>query len=343
MPACSTLEPLPERRAFARLLVYTSMSQNNLPSHPSILHAGLDIHKASLALHLAGRDHVLPNDPAGHRRLVALLRAAKAMPVQVVCEASGGWERALVAALHAAGVPVSVLNPARVRAFARALGQRAKTDPLDAALLARCGEALRPAPTPAPAPAQAALQELVRYRAQLLAQLTTARQQQAGLGLPVLVRQSRARLKRLESDVAKLDALLAEHLAAQADLAAKAARLQAVPGVGVQTACSLLAELPELGQLNRYQVAALAGVAPHPRQSGQWQGQSHIGGGRAPVRRALYMAALSAARWYPPLRVFYERLRAAGKPAKVALTAVMRKLVCLLNLALKNPHFILAS
>ena len=319
------------------------MSQNNLPASSLILSAGLDVHKDSLQLHLAGRDHVLANDSSGHRRLVALLRTAQATPVQVICEASGGYERAVADALWAAGVPVSVLNPARVRAFAGALGQRAKTDPLDAALLARCGQALRPDPTPAPDPAQAALQELVRYRAQLVAQLATARQQQATLGLPALVRQSRALLKRLTADVAKVDALLAKHLAAQAELAAKAARLQAVPGVGAQTAYSLLAELPELGTLNRGQAAALAGVAPHPRQSGQWRGQSHIGGGRAPVRKALYMAALSAARWHPPLRVFYARLRAAGKPAKVALTAVMRKLVCLLNLALKTPNFSLAS
>ena len=317
------------------------MSQNNLPS-AAILHAGLDVHKDSLQLHLAGRDHVLANDPTGHRRLCRLLAQA-GQPVQVVCEASGGFERAVVAALHAAQVPVSVLNPAQAHAFGRALGRRAKTDPLDAELLARCGAALQPAPTPPADPAQAALQELVRYRAQLVDQLTCARQQAAGLTLPELVRQSRSLLKRLEADLAKLDTRLAKHLATQAELADKAARLQQVPGVGVQTAYSLLAELPELGTLNRGQAAALAGVAPHARQSGQWQGQSHIGGGRAPVRKALYMAALSAARWHPPLRAFYERLRAAGKPAKVALTAVMRKLVCLLNLALKNPDFTLAS
>ena len=317
------------------------MSQNNLAS-TAILYAGLDVHKATLQLHLAGHAHELPNDPAGHRRLCRLLAAAP-QPVQVVCEASGGYERAPVAALHAAGLCVSVLNPAQARAFARALGRRAKTDPLDAELLSRCGAALQPAPTPPAAPAQRALQELVRYRRTLLDQLTGERQHLAALTLPALLRQSRALVKRLEADVAKVDALLAAHTAAQNDLAAKAARLQAVPGVGAQSAYTLLAELPELGQLNRRQAASLAGVAPHPRQSGAWQGQSHIGGGRAPVRQALYMAALSAARWHPPLRVFYQRLRAAGKPAKVALTAVMRKLVCLLNLALKTPNFTLAS
>ena len=260
------------------------MSQNN-PTLTPILYAGLDVHKATLQLHLAGRAFELANDPAGHRRLRRLLAAAS-QPVHVICEASGGYERAVVAALHAAGLAVSVLNPAQARAFARALGRRAKTDPLDAELLSRCGAALQPAPTPPAAPAQRALQELARYRQTLLEQLTGERQRLAALSLPALLRQSRALVKRLESDVAKVDALLAEHLAAQAELAAKAARLQTVPGVGVQTAYALLAELPELGTLNRGQAAALAGVAPHPRQSGQWQGQSHIGGGRAPVRKA---------------------------------------------------------
>ena len=240
------------------------MSQNNLPASSLILSAGLDVHKDSLQLHLAGRDHVLANDSSGHRRLVALLRTAQATPVQVICEASGGYERAVADALWAAGVPVSVLNPARVRAFAGALGQRAKTDPLDAALLARCGQALRPDPTPAPDPAQAALQELVRYRAQLVAQLATARQQQATLGLPALVRQSRALLKRLTADVAKVDALLAKHLAAQAELAAKAARLQAVPGVGAQTAYSLLAELPRAGHAQPRPGGGARGRGPAP-------------------------------------------------------------------------------
>lgn len=316
------------------------MSQNN--SSTSILHAGLDVHKATLQLHLAGADHVLANDPTGHRRLLRLLAAA-GQPVQVVCEASGGYERAPVAALHAAQVPVSVLNPAQVRAFARALGRRAKTDPLDAELLARCGAALQPAPTPAASARQRALQELVRYRQQLLDKLVAERQQSAALELPALRRQARALVRRLEADLRKLDALLAAQEKQDVELAPKAARLREVPGVGVQTALGLLAELPELGTLCRRQAAALAGLAPHPRQSGQWTGQAHIGGGRAPVRKILYMAALTASRLHPPLRDFYTRLRAAGKPAKVALTAVMRKLLLLLNLLLKNPKLVLAT
>ena len=316
------------------------MSQNN--HLKTILYAGLDIHKATRQLHLAGRDHVLANDAGGHRQLLRLLAAA-GQPVQVLCEASGGYERAPVAALHAASVPVSVLNPALVRHFARALGRRAKTDPLDAELLARYGAAMTPEPTPPQPAAQRALCELVRYRQQLLEKLVAERQQSAVLELPALRRQARSLVRRLEGDLAKVEALLAAQEKDDAEFAARAARLREVPGVGPQTAWSLLAEMPELGTLNRQQAGALAGVAPHPRQSGQWTGKATIGGGRPAVRKALYMAALCASRLYPPLRDFYQRLRTAGKPGKVALTAVIRKLVILLNLLLKNPNLPLAT
>ena len=306
-----------------------------------MIHAGLDVHKISLQLHLAGRDHVLPNTPAGHRQLLTLLH--KSPGTHVVCEASGGYERPVVAALQAAKVPVSVLNPASARHFARALGQRAKTDPLDARLLASYGQALSPAPTAPRDPAQIELGELTRYRAQLLDRLVAARQQQVPLGLPALCRVATTLVRQLEAALAKVEALLERTLAAHAELAAKAARLRQVPGVGAQTVFTLLAELPELGHLGRRQAAALAGVAPHPRQSGAWIGQRHISGGRAPVRKALCMASLTAVRLYAPLRVFYQLLRAAGKPAKLALTAVMRKLLLLLNSLLKNPNFSLAS
>ncbi len=325
------------------------MSQNNLPK--TILYAGLDVHKATLQFHLAGRDHVLANDPGGHRQLLRLLASA-GQPVQVLRAASGGYERAPAAALHTAGVLVSVLNPALVRHFARALGRRAKTDPLDAELLARYGAALAPEPTPPAPAAQRALAELVRYRQQLLEKLVAERKQSAVLERPALRRQARSLVRRLEADLAKVEALLAAQEKAGAEFAAKAARLRQVPGVGPQTAWSLLAEMPELGTLNRQQAAALAGVAPHPRQSGQWTGKATIGGGRPAIHKALYpsaslrasgMAALTASRLYPPLRDFYQRLRTAGKPGKLALTAVIRKFVILLNLLLKNPNLPLAS
>lgn len=315
------------------------MSQNNT-TH--IIYAGLDIHKASLQLYLSGRDYTLPNSAAGHRKLLALLgRTTDA--VQVICEASGGYERAVVCALHEALVPVSVMNPAQVRHFARALGQRAKTDPLDARLLCVCGEALKPLPTPPTSQSQRQLVELVRYRQQLMHKLIAERQQAESLCHPALRRQSRALVRRLEADLKKLESLLAEIQQGSEELAHKAQRLRAVPGVGEQTALSLLAEMPELGKLNRRQAAALAGLAPHPRQSGAWIGKRSIGGGRPQVRRALYMAALCASRIHPGLGAFYKRLRTKGKPAKVALTAVMRKLLLLLNFALKNPNLALAN
>jgi transposase len=313
------------------------MSQNNT----SIIYAGLDIHKASLQLHLAGRDYSLANTPAGHRKLLELL---KRQPLsQVVCEASGGYERQVVGQLHAAQIPVSVLNPAQSHAFAKCLGQRAKTDPLDARLLSQCGQALAPKPTPPRSKQQRQLAELVRYRQQLLEKLIAERQQSGMIEFPLLRRQSLALARRLEADVVKIDVLLTKLCKESDELTTKVQELTAIKGVGEQTAYSLLAEMPELGTLNRRQAASLAGLAPHPRESGEWVGKRAISGGRPQVRKALYMAALCASRLHPSLSAFYKRLREKGKPAKVALTAVMRKLLILLNFTLKNPDFSLAA
>lgn len=298
------------------------------------IYAGLDIAKLNLQLHLAGRFYDLPNTAAGHRRLLKLL--AKVPGVHVICEATGGYERDLVQALHQAALPVSVLNPARVRYFARAQGQRAKTDPIDAALLSAYGQALQPKPTPARSKGEQHLTELVRRRGQLLEMLVAQRQQAQRLTLPALRRQAQSLVRRLEKDLEQIQTQL-EHLHTQERLLAqRVQQLQAIEGVGTLTACAVLAELPELGTLNRGQVAALAGLAPHPRESGQWQGRRSIGGGRPALRRALYMAALVASRFNPHLKEFYQRLRAAAKPAKVALTAVMRKLIVWMNHTLKN-------
>ena len=305
------------------------------------IYAGLDIAKLNLQLHLGSRFHQLPNNPAGHRRLCRLLRAQPG--VQVICEATGGYERGALAALHADGLPVSLLNPARIRHFARAQGQRAKTDPIDAAVLSAFGQALQPKPTSAPTPLQRQLNELVRRRGQLVELLVAERQQAELLTLPGLRRQAQSLVRRLEGDVQAIEDQLRQLRAQTPELDQRAARLDAITGVGLLTALSVLAEMPELGTLNRRQAAALAGLAPHPRESGRWQGRRTIGGGRAHVRRALYMAALVAARCNPHLKSFYQRLRLAGKPAKVALTAVMRKLVVLMNHVLKNPTFTLAT
>ena len=305
------------------------------------IYAGLDIAKLNLQLHLAGRIHDLPNTAAGHRRLLKLLRDHAS--THVVCEATGGYERDVVAALHEAKVPVSVLNPARVRHFARATGQRAKTDDIDAALLTTYGQALHPKPTVPRTEQEQQLAELVRRRGQVVEILVGQRQQAERLTVPALRRQAQSLVRRLERDVEQIEAQLKELRTQATNLNERVQKLEAITGVGAITAVGVLAELPELGTLNRRQAAALAGLAPHPRESGQWHGRRSIGGGRAPVRRALYMAALVAARSNRQLKAFYQRLRAAGKPAKVALTAVMRKLIVLMNHTLKNPNFALQN
>jgi transposase len=305
------------------------------------IYSGLDIAKQNLQLHLGGRLYDLPNTAPGLRKLVKLL--ATQPGVHVVCEATGGYERELVHALHTARVPISVLNPARVRHFARATGQRAKTDHLDAALLTEYGRALQPKPTAPRTEHEQQLAELVRRRVQLLEILVSQRQQAERLTLPPLRRQAQSLVRRLERDLAQIEGQLQELRQAVPALDERAQKLEAITGVGKLTALGVLAELPELGTLNRGQTAALAGLAPHPRESGQWHGRRSIGGGRAPVRRALYMAALVAARSNRQLKAFYQRLRTAGKPAKIALTAVMRKLVVLMNQVLKNPHFVLQN
>lgn len=303
----------------------------------TIIYAGLDIAKLNLQLHLAGRFYDLPNTAAGHRRLLELLKAHPA--VQVICEATGGYERDVVEALHQGTIALSILNPARVRHFARAQGQRAKTDRIDAAVLSAYGQAFQPKPTPSRTQAEQHLVELVRRRVQLLEMLVAQRQQAERLSLPSLRRQAKSLVRRLEADIAQIEEQLQELRQQTASLDERAKKLQAITGVGAITALAVLAELPELGTLNRRQTAALAGLAPHPRDSGQWQGRRTIGGGRAEVRRALYMAALVAARSNTILKVFYQRLREAGKPAKVALTALMRKLIVLMNHILKDPNF----
>jgi transposase len=302
------------------------------------IHTGLDIAKLNLQLHFAGRVHDLPNTALGHRRLLKLL--ASQPDVHVVCEATGGYERDLVAALHAGNVPVSVLNPARVRHFARATGQRAKTDHIDAAVLTAYGQALQPKPTAPRTELEQQLAELVRRRVQVLEILVAQRQQAERLSLPALRRQAQSLVRRLERDLEQIENHLKELRTQATVLDERVQKLEAITGVGTITALGVLAELPELGTLNRRQAAALAGLAPHPRESGQWHGRRSIGGGRAPVRRALYMAALVAARSNRQLKEFYQRLRTAGKPAKVALTAVMRKLIVLMNHTLKHPNFV---
>ncbi len=307
----------------------------------SSVYAGLDIAKASLQLHLQNKDHDLANTPAGHAQLGKLL--ALVPEAHIICEATGGYERAVVAALQADQVKVSVINPARVRQFARASGHQAKTDPIDAAVLTAFGHAFAPEPTPARSAPEAELAALVARRTQLL-ELRVAENQRADTcALPGLQKHFRQWLGQLEKQLEKIEALMAALLAQQTVLEQRVQRLDDITGVGAITAMTVLSQIPELGQINRGQAAALAGLAPYNRDSGQWSGKRHISGGRAAARRGLYMAALSASRSNTILKAFYQRLITAGKPAKVALTAVMRKLIVLMNHVLKNPEFSLAN
>jgi transposase len=301
----------------------------------SVVYAGLDVAKATLQLHLQGAQRTLDNSTAGHRQLVALLQVVPG--AHVVCEATGGYERAVVAALQLAGLPVSVANPAQVRHFALAQGRRAKNDPLDAAVLTAYGKALCPAPAAMPDESLAQLRALVQWRDQLKEQLTRTRQYVEHATLPLVRRQQAKLVKHLTTQIKTVEKELAAALARSPHIQEQVRELATLDGVGTLTAVSVLSQMPELGQLNRQQAAALAGLAPWIRQSGPWEGQRHIGGGRAVIRRALYMSAVGLARQtQTTLGKFYHRLRAAGKPAKVALTAVMRKLLLQMNQLLKN-------
>lgn len=306
-----------------------------------LVYVGMDIAKATLDLHVPATPQPLTrqftNDRTGHRALVAWLR--KRGTVQVVCEATGGYERAVVSALQTATIAVAVVNPRQVRDFARAQGRLAKTDRLDAAALADYGRCLRPTATAALSAAQRQLAELVTRRQQLQQLRVAEHNRLEHTTHPDVRRQLQRHVLTLERQLEQIEGWLSELLQAEASLAQKVARLCLVDGVGRITALVLLALMPELGTLNRREAAALIGVAPFNRDSGPRRGHRLIAGGRAVARRALYMAALVAAFQNRVLRVFYQRLIAAGKPPKVALVAVMRKLIILLNHLLQDPNF----
>lgn len=274
-----------------------------------------------------------PNTAAGHRDLLAWLAERKVD--RLACEASGGYERSLAETLAAAGHGIRILPAGRVRQFARAGGNLAKTDRIDAAVIAHCA-ATFDGPALVLDPARRDLGEMVEARSQLRDALTTARNQSAALRLPRLRAIAEARIGQLRAWIAELDAAIAEHIAAHAHLARTDALLCSVPGVGPATAARLLADLPELGTLSRQKIAALAGVAPFANDSGGHQGRRRMRAGRRSVRCALYMAALVAARHNPVFSPAYRRLVAAGKPPKVALGALMRKLLVTLNAILRT-------
>jgi transposase len=291
---------------------------------------GIDVAKGQLefACRPSGEAGCAPNDDAGIAELVGRCRALE--PTLIVCEATGGYEAALVAALVTAGLPVVVANPRQVRDFAKATGQLAKTDAIDAQVLALFAERVRPEPRPLPDEALTALEELLTRRRQLV-EMLTAEKNRLLLARGPVRRDLQQHIRFLERRLREVDADLHTAVKASPVWRVKDDLLQSVPGVGRVVSLTLLAQLPELGRLSHKEIAALVGVAPLNRDSGTLRGKRLVYGGRAPVRAVLYMAALVASRRNPVIRAFYERLRTAGKPAKVALTACMRKLLTILN------------
>jgi transposase len=250
-------------------------------------------------------------------------------------EATGGFETVVAAALAGAGLPVVVVNPAQVRAFAQALGKRAKTDPIDAAFIARFVAATRPALRALPDAETEALADLVARRRQIVAMICAENQRLKRASKRAAKSIARL-LKALEKELADIDQDIDDHIRRSPVWLEKVELLKSVPGVGDQIARTLIAELPELGALERRQIAALVGLGPWTRQSGQWRGKSFIGGGRASVRAALFMGALVAARHNPALKAFRDRLVDRGKPKIVAAIAVARKLITILNAIIRD-------
>jgi len=302
----------------------------------SVVQVGIDVAKADLQVATSTLNLRYPNTPAGHRPLLAWLGSLGT--VRVVLEATGGYERALVEALHAAAIPVSVVNPRQVRDLARAQGRLAKTDRIDARLLVDYAAALQPRPTAPTTPQQKCLTQRVRARSQLIASRGIVHNQLEHLLDPLARRCLVEMVRAFDTRIARLEKAIAELIAHDPALSAKRQKLVQVQGVGLTTAALLLAELPELGTLSKTEAAALAGLAPRNCDSGQFRGQRHIRGGRHAVRTGLWMPTLVAVQHNPILKALYLRLRANGKPAKVALTACARKLLIYLNSLLKNPQ-----
>jgi transposase len=300
---------------------------------------GIDISKLHLDLSHAAPAKRLANTEK------AILPWLKSLPPEtiLVCEASGGYEASLLRLAHSLRRPIIQLNARQVRDFARAQNRLAKTDRIDAGLIAEFAHTFQPKPLPLPDPLQEQLLALVKHRSHLLTQITQNNNLTQTLTDKPLLRLIAKTVAFLHKQVAQLEALIHAKVAASPDLLAKVHRLQQVQGIGLLTATSLLALMPELGSLSDTQAAALAGVAPFNHDSGQFRGQRHIFGGRSQLRSVLYMAALVASRHNPILRPLYLRLLDRGKAKKLALTALMRKLILLANRLLKCPDFVLAT
>lgn len=297
---------------------------------------GVDVSKDRLDVHVrpSGESFAVPRDSEGVQMLAERLAALGA--TLVVMEATGGFETIVAAGLASAGLPLAVVNPRQIRAFAQALGLRAKTDALDAAAIARFGEAIRPEPRPVADEEAQALGELVARRRQLVESMTAERNRRRWLTRPGLIKSVDRVLSVLQAELTALEREIDSAVRGSPVWREKAELMTSVPGVGDATARVLVAELPELGQLNRREIAALAGLAPYNHDSGRKKGKRAIGGGRSGVRTALYMAALVGCRFNPVLKTMSDRLRAAGKTPKQAIIACARKLLTILNAVVRS-------
>lgn len=300
------------------------------------LYIGIDVSKANLDVHCRplNKEWQVPNTPTGHQNLLKELLDIH--PRQIVMEATGRLEQPMARLLVSAELPVIVTNPRRAKAFAKCVGYVAKTDSIDARMLAHYGEAIQPVSRHIPTKEETELQELSSYRRSLVANIAAHKNQVKSHPVLAIQKSLGRLLKGLEKELQQLDVLLMKQVAQDSKKQFVFECVQSVPGVGKVTALALVTELRELGKLTNREISALVGVAPFNRDSGTLQGKRAVGFGRAPVRSALYMATLSAVKHEPSLKVFYERLKAAGKPAKVALTASIRKLLCLLNSMVRN-------
>jgi transposase len=300
------------------------------------LYVGIDVSKDRLDVHAhpSGQSFATARNGAGLAELIERLRSLA--PALVAVEATGGFETVVAAALAGANLPVVVVNPAQVRHYAQALGKRAKTDPIDAAVIACFAEATKPAVRALPDEMTRLLADLVARRRQIV-EMMAAEGQRERRAVDKRLKKSIARLRKaLEKELAEIDGEIDDQVRGSPAWAEKEDLLASVPGVGPVVARTLIAEMPELGSLDRRQIAALAGLAPWTRQSGQWKGKSFIGGGRKSLRSVLFVAALVAARFNPQLKAFRDKLVAAGKPKIVAIVATARKLLTILNAMVRD-------
>ena len=299
---------------------------------------GIDVAKDRLDVHVrpTGESFVVERTGAGVADLVERLKAFA--PRVIAIEATGGFETVVAAGLASAGLPVVIVNPAQVRAFAQALGKRAKTDPIDAAVIAHFAEATKVEPRALPDEMTQLLADLVARRRQIVEMMAAEGQRERRL-TDKRLKNSIVRLRKaLQKELVEIDGEIDDHVRGSPVWAEKQDLLDSAPGVGPVIARTLISELPELGLLDRRKIAALVGLAPWTRQSGQWRGKSFIGGGRKSVRSAMFLAAMSAARSDPYFRQVRDKLVAAGKPKLVALIAVARKLLIILNAMLRDKR-----